>query len=57
MSLTKRASIYAAIVWVCLLAFVVIVQATNLELAGVKPEKDALGDVPPATLQVVISSQ
>ena len=38
MSLTKRASIYAAIVWVCLLAFVVIVRATNLDLAGVKPE-------------------
>ena len=38
MSLTKRTSIYAAIVWVCLLVFVVIMRATNLDLAGVKPE-------------------
>ena len=38
MSLTKLVSKYAAIVWVCLLAFVVIVRATNLVLAGIKPE-------------------
>ena len=36
--LTKRVSKYAAVVWVCLLAFVVIVRATNLVLAGIKPE-------------------
>ena len=38
MSSTKRVSKYAAIVWVFLLAFVVIVRATNLVLAGIEPE-------------------
>ena len=38
MSLTKRASIYAAIVWACLLVVVVIVRGANLDVAGVKPE-------------------
>ena len=38
MSLTKRVLKYAAIVWVCLLAFVAIVRAANLELAGILPE-------------------
>ncbi len=36
--MTKRVSKYAAIVWVCLLAFVVVVRAANLSLAGVQPE-------------------
>ena len=41
-SKTKRVSKYAAIAWLCLLAFVVIVRAANLPLGNVKPEAVAL---------------
>ena len=42
MSLTKRVSIYTAVIWVCLLAFVVIVRGFSLTLGSVKPEAIAL---------------
>ena len=35
---TKRVSIYAVVAWLCLLAFVVIVRATNVALGSVQPE-------------------
>ena len=35
---TKRVSKYAAIIWLCLLAFVVIVRAANLALGTIQPE-------------------
>ena len=35
---TKRASKYAAIAWLCLLAIVVIVRAVKLPLGSVQPE-------------------
>ena len=37
-SKTKRASKYAAIAWLCLLAIVVIVRTVNLPLGSVQPE-------------------
>ena len=41
-SMTKRVSKYMAIIWVCLLAFVVIVRGFSLTLGSVKPEAVAL---------------
>ena len=35
---TKRVSKYAVIVWLCLLAFVIIVRAANVALGNVQPE-------------------
>ena len=35
---TRRVSIYAGIVWLCLLAFVTIIRVANLELGRVQPE-------------------
>ena len=35
---TKRVSKYAAVTWLCLLAFVVVVRAANLPLGSVQPE-------------------
>ena len=37
-SKTKRVSKYAAVAWLCLLGFVVIVRAANLPLGNVQPE-------------------
>jgi hypothetical protein len=39
---TKRVSTYAGIAWLCLLAFVIIVRATNVALGSVQPEAVAL---------------
>ena len=38
MPATKRVSKFIALVWVCLLAFVIIVRGLSLELVGIKPE-------------------
>ena len=40
--MTKRVSKCVAIIWVCLLAFVVIVRGFSLTLGSVKPEAVAL---------------
>ena len=41
-SKTKRVSKYAAVAWLCLLGFVVIVRAANMPLGSVQPEVVAL---------------
>lgn len=40
--MTKRVSIYAGIVWACLLAFVIVVRGLSIELGIVQPEAVAL---------------
>ena len=35
---TRRVSKYAAAIWLCLLAFVIIIRAANLALGTIQPE-------------------
>ncbi len=40
--MTKRVSVYAVIVWACLLAFVIVVRGLSIELGSIRPEAVAL---------------